>query len=107
AQLWTRGRERTRMSAAMLLHELRLVGYELGRRGVEAGALDDPGQFFMLLADEVPAYIADPSSYSATLRERNATYDSLYDFIPPAIVVGDIAPRDEWDRRSTLNAPTL
>ncbi|MBW0091383.1 phosphoenolpyruvate-utilizing protein [Pseudonocardia sp. KRD-184] len=100
AALWLRGRERSRTTSAMLVHELRLPALELGRRGVEAGHLDDAKQVFMLFGDELPAYLADPGSFTEQVRTREKTYVELFDYEPPFVVVGEVPPLSEWKRRS-------
>ncbi len=100
AALWLRGRERSRTTAAMLIHELRLPALELGRRGAAAGHLDTPAQIFMLFAEELPAYLADPASFTRTLAERERVYLEMFDLEPPFVVVGDAPPTTEWTRRS-------
>lgn len=100
AALWLRGRERSRTTSAMLVHELRLPANELGRRAVEAGHLDTEGQVYMLFADELDAWLADPAAFTDTLRDREKTYLELFDFEPPFVVVGDAPPLREWTRRS-------
>lgn len=100
AALWLRGRERSRTTAAMLIHELRLPALELGRRGAAAGHLDAPDQIFMLFAGELPAYLADPGSFTPTVRDRERTYLELFDLEPPFVVVGDAPPTSGWARRS-------
>ena len=100
AALWLRGRERSRTTSAMLVHELRLPALELGRRGAAAGHLDDAKQIFMLFADELPAYLADPGSFTETVRDRERVYLELFDYEPPFVVVGEAPPLSEWKRRS-------
>ncbi|MFC4948269.1 PEP-utilizing enzyme [Pseudonocardia sp. GCM10023141] len=100
AALWLRGRERSRTTSAMLVHELRLPALELGRRGVAAGHLDDAKQIFMLFADELPAYVASPGSFTGTVKDREKTYLELFDHEPPFVVVGEAPPLSEWKRRS-------
>jgi pyruvate,water dikinase len=100
AALWLRGRERSRTTSAMLVHELRLPALELGRRGVSAGHLDDAKQIFMLFGDELPAYVADPGAFIQTLRDREKTYLELFDYEPPFVVAGEAPPLSEWKRRS-------
>lgn len=100
AALWLRGRERSRTTSAMLVHELRLPALELGRRGTAAGHLDAPAQIFMLFADELPAYLADPGAFTATVRDREKSYLELFDYEPPFVVAGEVPPLSEWKRRS-------
>ncbi|MCF7548663.1 PEP-utilizing enzyme [Pseudonocardia sp. WMMC193] len=100
AALWLRGRERSRTTSAMLVHELRLPALELGRRGAAAGHLDEAKQIFMLFADELPAYLNDPASFTETVRAREKSYVELFDYEPPFVVVGEAPPLSEWKRRS-------
>ncbi|WP_019749682.1 PEP-utilizing enzyme [Rhodococcus erythropolis] len=109
AALWMRGRERGRTTAAMLIHEIRLAALELGSRGVASGALNEVKHIFMLFADEIDSYLADPSVLTSTLAEREKTYLDLFDRQPPFVVDGTAPPVEEWtlraDRHSTLLAP--
>ncbi len=100
AALWLRGRERSRTTAAMLMHELRLPALELGRRMTDGGHLDAPAQVFMLFADELPAFLSDPAALTATLAERERVYLELFDLEPPFVVIGEAPPLGEWKRRS-------
>lgn len=107
AALWVRARERQRTSAAMLIHELRLAALELGRRGVEAGVLPDPKRIFMLFADELTDYVANPAAFTDTLAERERVYLELFDYIPPFVVAGQPADYTSWARRDAHTAPLL
>ncbi|PPJ24935.1 phosphoenolpyruvate-utilizing protein [Nocardia nova] len=107
AALWLRGRERARTTAAMVIHEIRLPALELGRRGVAAGALDAPQHFFMLFADELDDYLADPQKYTTVLREREAAYLDLFDREPPFVVAGAPPAVDTWKRRSERESTAL
>ncbi|MBV6757919.1 PEP-utilizing enzyme [Rhodococcus opacus] len=100
AALWLRGRERARTTAAMVIHEIRLPARELGRRGVEAGALDSVEQIFMLFADELDAYLADPSAFTDIVREREKSYRALFDVKPPFVVSGEVPPIEDWPLRA-------
>ncbi|MDT7726345.1 MAG: rifampicin phosphotransferase [Actinomycetota bacterium] len=100
AAVWLRGRERGRTTAAMLIHELRLPALELGRRATAAGNLDAPDQVFMLFADELDAWLAEPATFTDTVREREQRYLELFDYEPPFVVVGQPGPVTEWQRRS-------
>ncbi|MFC5138942.1 PEP-utilizing enzyme [Actinomycetospora rhizophila] len=106
AALWLRGRERSRTTSAMLVHELRLPALELGRRGEAAGHLDTAAQIFMLFADELEGWLADPGAFTERLRERERTYLELFDLEPPFVVIGDAPPLAEWTRRSSKQHTT-
>ncbi|MFD5492985.1 PEP-utilizing enzyme [Streptomyces sp. NPDC127091] len=100
AALWLRGRERGRTSCARLMHELRLPALELGKRFHESGALRSPLQIFMLFAEELDAFLADPGSFTDVLVEREKVYEDLFDREPPFVVVGQPEPVENWPRRS-------
>ena len=99
AALWVRGRERSRTTAAMLLHELRLPALELGRRAAAAGQLDDARQVFMLFESELDSWLAAPAKYQATIREREQVYRDLVNYEPPFVTVGQPGPVSGWGRR--------
>ncbi|RRQ27438.1 phosphoenolpyruvate-utilizing protein [Rhodococcus sp. Eu-32] len=107
AALWMRGRERGRTTAAMLMHEIRLAALELGQRGVASGSLGEVKHIFMLFADEIDAYLAEPTSLTATLADREKTYLDLFDRQPPFVVDGTAPPVEEWPLRSDRRSPTL
>ncbi|MCX5046362.1 PEP-utilizing enzyme [Aldersonia sp. NBC_00410] len=102
--LWMRGRERGRTTAAMLMHEIRLAGLELGRRYAEQGALESPRQVFMLFASELPDFVANPTNYTATVAERERSYLDLFDRKPPFVVDGTPPPVAEWALRADSSA---
>lgn len=107
AALWMRGRERGRTTAAMLMHEIRLTALELGKRGVAAGSLDEVKHVFMLFADEIDTYLADPKSLTSTLADREKTYLDLFDRQPPFVVDGTAPPVEEWPLRSDRHSTAL
>jgi phosphohistidine swiveling domain-containing protein len=96
--LWMRGRERSRTTAAMLMHELRLAALELGRRGTAAGYLDSPAQIFMLFRAELDDYVSDPAAFTERLRERERSYLALFEVVPPFVTVGAPAHSGTWAR---------
>lgn len=100
-KLWLRGRERTRTTGGMTMHEQRLPALELGRRGVAGGHLERPEQIFMLTVDELPAYLADGAAFTDTVREREQAYLRLFEYEPPFVVNGAVPPLSEWVRRDS------
>jgi pyruvate,water dikinase len=100
AHLFSRGRERSRMTAALLVHEQRLAALELGRRAAEAGAIETPLKVFMLVRDELEAFARDPAPFRETLAARERDYLALFELVPPFVVVGDPPPLASWERRS-------
>ena len=92
-------RERIKSSNIRCHHEVRICFDELGRRMVERGHLAHARQIYMLLAEELDDFLADPGSFTARLAEREQDYLSLYDLEPPYIVNGVVPPLQEWKRR--------
>lgn len=103
AQVYATGRERSKTTCILVIHELRLVARELGRRAVAAGAFDDASQVFMLLNDELDALADDPGQYADVVRERAAQYAMLATLEPPFVFNGNPPPLSEWARRSDPN----
>ncbi|MGE3588472.1 MAG: PEP-utilizing enzyme [Ilumatobacteraceae bacterium] len=95
-------RERCKSNNIRAVGEVRECFLELGRRAVAAGHLAHVRQVFMLLADEVDAWLADPASFSDRLAEREADYLSLYELEPPYIVYGTVPPLGEWPRKNSI-----
>jgi phosphohistidine swiveling domain-containing protein len=107
AHLFSRGRERSRMTAALLVHEQRLAALELGRRAVVVGQLASPELVFMLFSDELIDFIRKPALFSDELVVREQQYLHLFDLVPPFVVVGTPPPIEEWEQRSAALMPEL
>jgi pyruvate,water dikinase len=107
AAVWMSARERIKSSNIRCHHEVRMCFDELGRRMTERGHLAHPRQIFMLLADELGAFLADPGAFTDKLGERERDYLSLYELEPPYIVNGAAPPLSEWKRRGTGDVATV
>jgi pyruvate,water dikinase len=107
AAMWMRGRERGRTTAAMAMHEIRLPAVELGRRAAEAGHLRSAELVFMLFAEELDAFVADPASFAEVLEEREKSYLELFDLHPPFVVAGSVPDLSTWKRRDAAGAAAL
>jgi rifampicin phosphotransferase len=94
-------REMGKNACIRLIHEAKLALMEVGRRMEADGAIDDVQQIFMLLDDEVDAFLADPSAMTATLRERDVQFATLATLVPPYIIKLEegVAPIAEWPVR--------
>ncbi|MDQ1394963.1 MAG: rifampicin phosphotransferase, partial [Acidimicrobiaceae bacterium] len=99
ALLFSAGRERSKTNNIKIVHEVRVAMRELGRRMVEAGHLDNIEQVFMLVDDELDAFVADPASFSDIVRQREEQYLALFDLEPPFIVYKTVPPMSEWRRK--------
>lgn len=100
-EVWMAARERVKSSNVRCHNEVRVCFDELGRRMVERGHLSHQRQIYMLLADELDDFFADPASFSDRIAEREQDYLSLYDLEPPYIVNGSVPPLSEWTRRGS------
>jgi rifampicin phosphotransferase len=102
AALCIAAREKTKLMCVLHLGEIRMAFLELGRRGVAAGLFTDPFDVMMLLADELDAYVADPSSFAPVIAERREAFSDLYDIDPPFVLTGDPPPLAEWPRKTRV-----
>lgn len=92
-------RESTRASCAIIVHEMRMPMYELGRRFVEKGVFETAADFSLLTVDEWDAALADPSSAPSILKTRRADEARLAGLIPPFIVNGTVPDTSTWQSR--------
>ncbi len=102
ADVWQVARERCKTNNIRGLHEVRMCFDEIGRRMTAAGHLAHAKQIYMLLDDEVEAYIADPASFTDTLATREADFAELATLEPPFIVDRVCPPLSTWIRRADL-----
>lgn len=101
-------RERAKTTVVRVLHEIRMAFRELGRRHHEAGDLDDPADIFMLTADELDQFVADPGAQRTRLAERSTDWATLWELEPPFFVSnGDVPPLDTWARKGGSGAATV
>lgn len=93
-------RERTKTNIIKTVHEGRMVFRELGRRHAEAGNLADPFHVFMLVSEELDAFVADPASMKQALADRHAEWLLLDELVPPFIIAdGNVGSVAEWERK--------
>jgi pyruvate,water dikinase len=107
SKAWLPGRERTKTNNIRLIHEMRMAMREIGRRMVEMGAFDEIEDFGFVTKDEVPALFADPTSFTAVVRERRAEYTRLEQLEPPFVFDGRTDGPDTWPRRDAVAADRL
>jgi len=96
---WLCVRQQRRGAVSRVHHEQRLAARELGRRYVASGLLDEVGQIFMLLEEELDAFVADPGSLGEQLRLRGYDYHALAKYQPPFVTVGPPQPVVGWPWR--------
>ncbi len=107
SKAWLPGRERTKTNNIRVVHEMRIVMREIGRRMVEAGVFDEIEDFGFVTKDEMPAFLAAPTTLAATVRQRRAEYMRLEQLEPPFVFVGRTDGPDTWPRRDAASANML
>ena len=93
-------RERCKSNNIRAVHEMRMAFDEVARRRVVTGELREGRHFYMLTEDELDAFVAEPSSFTALLAERHDDYRSLYELEPPYIVDTQADPLSTWPRKA-------
>jgi rifampicin phosphotransferase len=104
---WLPGRERTKTNNIRLIHEMRMPLRELGRRMVARGAFDEIEDFGFIKVDEIDEFLANPSSFTETVRSRRAEYERLQSLTPPFLFVGRTDGPDTWARRDAESAELM
>ncbi|MFZ9482641.1 MAG: PEP-utilizing enzyme [Ilumatobacteraceae bacterium] len=99
---WLPGRERTKTNNIRVVHEMRIAMREIGRRMVEAGAFDEIEDFGFVRTAEIDQLFSDPTSLTATVRERRAEYAQLEQLEPPFVFVGQPDDISTWRRRDEV-----
>ncbi|MDG2028958.1 MAG: PEP-utilizing enzyme [Acidimicrobiales bacterium] len=102
-------REKGKNSCIRLIHEAKLAFFELGRRMVQIGAIDDVQQVFMAVDSELEALLADPQSMRDALLQRDSDFATLHTLEPPYIVKYEegVPPISEWAPRNSGTAETV
>lgn len=107
SKAWLPGRERTKTNNIRVIHEMRIVMREIGRRMVEAGVFDEIEDFGFITKDEMPAFLASPDAMADTVRQRRAEYMQLEQLEPPFVFVGRTDGPTSWPRRDAASANML
>ena len=97
-QGFLRSREQYKTNLVKCLHEIRIPVRELGRRAAAEGAIEDPTDVMMLLADELDRFVEEPSSFRSVLAERHGEFRTLSDFTPPFYLTDGNPPVEQWTR---------
>jgi len=93
-------RERTKTNCAMLVHEMRMAMWELGRRFTAAGHFAGADQFALLTLDEWRAALVDDSGLATLIAARAAQEAALARHEPPFIVDGVVPPLADFRPRT-------
>jgi pyruvate,water dikinase len=95
---WMPWRERTKTSCVRSMGEMRMALYELGRRMVERGVIDDHHDVTMVTDDELDAFVADAESFKVEIAKRLRNYKLLFELEPPFFLTEN-KPLSQWPRR--------
>ena len=99
AAVWSQARERSKTTVITALHASRLAQRELARRARDRGGADRLEDFWLLTAEEVRPYLADPAPFVADLAARRARYEELAAVDPPFVFAGRQPDPSTWPRR--------
>jgi pyruvate,water dikinase len=100
ARLFSRGRERSKTTVVRAIHGARLQTQELARRLAERSG-GERSDLWLVLEDELDAYVADPASFAPVIAERRAQLALLAEREPPFFFSGQQPPLEEWALRDT------
>jgi len=99
ANTFVPGRERSKTNIVRVIQETRMAVWELGRRAVERGHIENAKDICMLFEDEMTAYANDGlEDVAALVADRLAHHEMLMNLEPPFIIDGRRPPHDEWER---------
>lgn len=107
ASMYVPGRERTKLTEMMAVHEVRVPMRELGRRMVDRGVVDEPEHVFMLLDSELEDFVADPESFAATIRDRVRRFAELKAKQEPLNIHAEQPDIDSWPDRAAAAQPVV
>ena len=99
AGVFQAGRERTKTNAIKLIHEARMALHTLGRRMVEAGVMDQVGDFGLLRTEEVDGWLANPGALTETLRERRALFNTYTSLQEPFVFYREQPDPATWPKK--------
>jgi pyruvate,water dikinase len=93
-------RERTKTNIIKSVHEGRMAFRELGARHAAAGDLAEPSHVFMLTAEELDDFVADPAPFRDVLAARAEAWQELWELEPPFIIRdAHVPPLGQWKRK--------
>ena len=108
AAVFLPGRERTKTNIIRVIGEVRMALWELGRRLVERGDLDEARDICMLFDDELDAAVAGTMpDLRATVAERLEHYAFLQSRQERYIVSEAPDPVAEWPARASVDAERI
>ena len=105
ASMYVPGRERTKLTEMLTVHEVRVAVHELGRRMTERGVLAAPDRVCMLLGSELEAFVAEPESFAESIRDRWTRFVALRAKQEPLNIHGEQPDVETWPERAAGASP--
>jgi pyruvate,water dikinase len=106
ASTFLAGRERSKTNIIRVVHEVRMSLWELGRRAVARGELNDARDICMLFGDEAAALAAGALVGAQELvAARRDHLDWLQSLEPPFMFDSSPPPNTTWPKRGANRAP--
>jgi pyruvate,water dikinase len=100
------GRERSKTNIIRVIHEARMSLWELGRRAVERGELDEPRDICLLFADEVHELASGSlTGVRELVAARQAHLDWLGSLEPPFLFDSSPPSNTTWPKRGDNRPP--
>ena len=107
ARLYAEGRERAKAVFIDDTYPIRRALFELadrtGRRGGPAARRD----FFLVTADELDDFVAEPESFASVIADRGRRRDYLQEREPPFVFDGEIPDPSTWPLRSSRRSTSM
>ena len=97
-------REQAKGTLVLALSGVRRALFGLADRLVREGSVPDRQSLFMVTAEELPDFVADPASLTAEIATRRARYEDLNGRIPPYFFEGALSDPSTWPLRGASAA---
>ncbi len=98
--IWFAARERSKNLCVRVVHEARMCAEEIGQRLARDGVIGRREHAYMLQAEELPDFAAEPAAFRERLADRYETYLEVGRREPPFIVNGVYPPPETWPLRA-------
>lgn len=104
ARLYAEGRERAKAVFIDGAYPTRHALFELASRTRERGGPDKRPDFFLVTIDELPDFVADPTSFESVIDERRRQRDYLQQRVPPFVFQNQLPHPATWPLRALSSA---
>jgi len=106
ASTFLAGRERSKTNIIRVIHEVRMSVWEIGRRAVDRGELDEARDICLLFCDELHAMASGTLTGARQLvAERQDYLDRLAALEPPFLFDSPPLPNTQWPKRGENPPP--